>query len=170
MTLLDESKQFKEAGLHRTVRWLEISHLKGVTVERGYNPFYEMVATDQRDAWKGLVRYKYDHHMAREKEYGANFYRLANNVVLRSYLVVTSPYKLKITSPNHETTTTGFQRLLVAENNLYKPAFGAYFEKTEAELLAMYTPRKWLLADIDGAMKGNPILPKFDQLSKTFVY
>lgn len=170
MILVYDSTSFKSEGLERGIRWLELSHLKGVTLERGYNPYFEMCVTDQKDAWRGLVRYKYDIHLARENQYGANFFRLANNILLRTYVVVSSPYRLKITSPSNEIISTPFKRLIVAENNLYKPPFGAYFDKSEAELLSMYTPRRWCLSDVDGTMKGNPVLPKYDQLTKTFVF
>lgn len=168
--MINDSENFKKANLKADIKWLEVSHLKGVTVERGYNPFYEMCVSDQSQAWKGLVKYKYDKFTAREKGYRANFYRLAGNLVLRTYVLITSPYRLKITSPNQEEFLTDFRRLLVVENDLNKPAFGAYFEHDEAELLSMYSPRKWSIVDMDGIMKGNSILPKFDHLSQTFVF
>jgi hypothetical protein len=167
---VNDSENLKKAKLEPGISWLEVSHLKGVTVERGYNPFFEMCVSDQSQAWKGLVKYKYDKFTAREKGYGANFYRLAGNMVLRSYVVITSPYRLKFTSPSNETFLTDFRHLLVVENDLNKPAFGAFFEHDEADLLTQYSPKKWHIVDLDGVMKGNSILPKFDQLSQTFVF
>lgn len=170
MSVVKDQEGFKEANLTAGIEWLEVSHLKGVTVERGYNPFFEMCVSDQSSAWKGLVKYKYDKFTAREKGYGANYYRLASNLVLRSYVVITSPYRLKITSSSNETFMTDFSRLVVVENDLYKPAFGAYFEKDEKELLPLYLPRKWYIVDMDGVMKGNSVLPKFEQLAQTYVF
>ena len=170
VSLIKDEEALRKEGLKEGVEWLEVSHIKGITVQRGYNPFFEMAICDQTGAWKGLVKFSYDKEIAEEKNYTVNFYRHLNSLVLRAYVNVVSPYRIKLTTSEGRSRLSSAKRFLVVENELFKPPQGALLELEEEELLKLYRLNSWSLVDIDNLMSGNPLLPKFSEIDKTYVY
>lgn len=170
MSIIRDDESLKKEGLKEGIEWLEISHIKGITVERGYNPFFEMSICDQSNAWRGLVKFSYNKEIADEKQYNNNFYKYLNNMILRAYINIVSPYRIKLTSKDGKTKLSNIKRFLVVENDLYRPFHGASLELPEDELLKMYRLNKWYITDIDNVMNGNPLLPKHSELNSTYVY
>lgn len=161
---------FAASGLQHGVDILEITHIKGVSVERGYNPFFEMTTCDQSQVWRGLITFTTNRDAAKEKGYFAPYLGMASNLVLRVYAFAQTPVVLKVTSPDGKTKQSSFRRFVTLENELYKPPVGAQMEVYGEDILKLYTPKKWVITDVDGQLKGNPILPKYEALKHTFVY
>jgi len=171
ITVEKAQAEFDSSGLKEGIEWLEISHIRGLSVERGYNPFFEMAICNQTHSWRGLVSFTYNSSVARDRNYKAPYPTFTNKLILRAYIKIATPYRLSIKAPEAtEPTKTPFQRFLVVENDLYKPPLGAVLENYGETILPLYTLNRWYIVDVDGVMKGNPLLPKFDQLNQTFVY
>lgn len=154
----------------RGVEILEITHIRGVSIERGYNPFFEMTSCDQSQVWRGLITFNANRDAAKEKGYNASYLGMASNLVLRVYAFVASPRIVRVTDPDGKIKQSAFKRFVTLENELYKPPIGAQMEVYGEDLLKLYTPKKWVITDIDGQLKGNPLLPKYDALKHTYVY
>jgi hypothetical protein len=158
------------AGLKPSVDILEITHIKGVSIERGYNPFFEMTTCDQSQVWRGLITFQANRDAAKEKGYVASYLGMASNLVLRVYAMIRSPYVIKAIDAEGRSKQSSYTRFLTLENELYKPPIGAQMEVYGEDILKLYTPKKWIISDIDAQLKGNPILPKYDSLKHTYVY
>lgn len=166
----EDEEGFRKSQLSPKLEWLEVAHVKGVKVERGYNPHHEMAVCNQADAWRGLVRFTF--HEAHNSEHTAfrNYKQLQNNMILRAYVQVVSKTRLRFTHSTDGVRLGSFQKFLVVENDLYRPPAGAMYELEEEELLAHYSLNRWYLADVNGMFKGNNLLPREDQVKKTLVY
>lgn len=169
VTLTPEWNPSRHPGNRPTIEWLEISHIKGVKVERGYNPCLNVSYCNQQDAWRGLIQFEYDIDLAEELNYPMNYAGLIEEMVLRAYVSVTTPYCLKY-NHNGSMKESSQSHLLVLENQLIKPAVGAEFSCTKDEYLKKYRLGKWYICDVDGIFNGNEVIKRVDQQKNMLVH
>lgn len=102
-----------------------------------------------------------------------------NEIVLRVYVEITTPYILQSPGTNLEQSQepadphkSKYRHLVVFENQLRKPPRGAIFDLMDWSYLQEYRvdDSAWYMVDIDGWFDGNKLLYRNSDIHNSYVY